>query len=189
MITPTLIDLNPVKLNYYPFMTSLDKCNGTCNAVDDLYTKICVPNKTKGINVQESNMITRINEAKKLLKHVSCDCKCKFNRTTFNSNQKWNNGKRQCEYKKYNACKKGFSWNPSTCVGENIKYLKMILCDETINLTDSVSTSVTSTVSINSDDEKVRYKMDFYIQTISLVIKNLLLLSTMSVKKEYALPY
>ena len=26
MIRPTLIDLNPVELNYYPFMISLDKC-------------------------------------------------------------------------------------------------------------------------------------------------------------------
>ena len=33
----TLIALNPVKLNYYPHMISLDKCNGSCNnAVDDL---------------------------------------------------------------------------------------------------------------------------------------------------------
>ena len=23
--------------------------------------------------------------------HISCDCKCKFNSTTWNSNQKWNN--------------------------------------------------------------------------------------------------
>ena len=36
-------------------------------------------------------MITRINEAKTLVKHISCDCKCKFNSTTFNSNQNWNN--------------------------------------------------------------------------------------------------
>ena len=29
MIRLTLIDLNPAELNYYPFMISLDKCNGT----------------------------------------------------------------------------------------------------------------------------------------------------------------
>ena len=27
MNRPTLIDLNPAKLNYYPLMFSLDKCN------------------------------------------------------------------------------------------------------------------------------------------------------------------
>ena len=31
-----LFDLNLVELNYYPFMISLDKCNGSCNGVDNL---------------------------------------------------------------------------------------------------------------------------------------------------------
>ena len=45
MIRSTLIDVNPIELNDYPFMDSLDKCNGSCNVVDDLYTKIGVPSK------------------------------------------------------------------------------------------------------------------------------------------------
>ena len=36
MTRTTLIDLNPIEINNYPFMISLDKCNGRCNAVDDL---------------------------------------------------------------------------------------------------------------------------------------------------------
>ena len=36
-------------------------------------------------------MAARVNEAKKLLKQISRDCKCKFDSTTWNSNQKWNN--------------------------------------------------------------------------------------------------
>ena len=39
----TLIDLNPFKLNYYPFIISLNKYNGSFNAVDDLSATICVP--------------------------------------------------------------------------------------------------------------------------------------------------
>ena len=35
MVRPTLIDLNPIELNYYPFIISLDKCNRNCNAVDE----------------------------------------------------------------------------------------------------------------------------------------------------------
>ena len=37
MIRPTPIDLNPIELSYYTLMISLDKFNGSCNAVDDLY--------------------------------------------------------------------------------------------------------------------------------------------------------
>ena len=40
IIRPTLIDLNLVKLKYYPFMISLDKYNGSCYSVDDLSAKI-----------------------------------------------------------------------------------------------------------------------------------------------------
>ena len=71
MIRIILIDLNPVKLNYYPFMISLDKGSGSCNSVDDLSTKTCIPRKTKDINVKVFNMIKNKNEAKTMIKHIS----------------------------------------------------------------------------------------------------------------------
>ena len=55
MIRPTLIDLNPVKLKYCPFMISSDKCNGSCNV---LSRKICVLKKAKDTNAKIFNMIT-----------------------------------------------------------------------------------------------------------------------------------
>ena len=69
MIRPFLIDLNPIELKYHPFMINLDKCSGSCNSVDDLYTKICVPTKRKDVNVKVFNMITNTHEAKALAKH------------------------------------------------------------------------------------------------------------------------
>ena len=35
-------------------------------------------------------MITGINQSKILSKHISCDCKCKFDRKKCNSDQCWN---------------------------------------------------------------------------------------------------
>ena len=96
---PFLIDLNPVELKYYPFMITLDKCNGSCNAVDDLSIKICVLNKTKSINVKVFNVTTKLKKAKTFIKHISCNCKSKFDSTTCNSNQKWNNETCQCKWK------------------------------------------------------------------------------------------
>ena len=49
-------------------MIILNKCNGSCNVVDDLSTKICVPNKTKDIDVKVFDMITIIYESKALVK-------------------------------------------------------------------------------------------------------------------------
>ena len=55
MIRPAFIDLNPVKLNYYQFMSKIDKCNGSCNVVDDLSTKIYLLSETKDVNVKVFN--------------------------------------------------------------------------------------------------------------------------------------
>ena len=49
----------------------MDKCNESFNVVDDfLSIKICVPSKTKDVNVKVFNMLTRINELKNLAKHI-----------------------------------------------------------------------------------------------------------------------
>ena len=163
MIRPTLIDLNPVEVKYYLFMISLDKCGGSCNL---LSPKMCVPKKAKDINVKVFNIIKNKNEVKAMAKHISCDCKYKFNSTTCNSNQKWNNETCQCECKNYHKYKKDYSWNPSTCICENSKYLKsisdtsVIACDKIISVMDIVLTKKTNTIATNvtknCHSEKVR---------------------------------
>ena len=124
MTRPTLIDVNPIEFNYYSFMISLDKCNLSCNFVYGLSMKVCAPSQIKDVNVKVFNAITRMYEAKALVKHISCNCKCKFSGTTCNSNQKWNNYTCQFKCKKYLTFKKNYSWNPSTCICENNKYLQ-----------------------------------------------------------------
>ena len=44
-----LNDLNLNEINYYPFMINLDKCDGSWNIADTLYTKICALSETKDI--------------------------------------------------------------------------------------------------------------------------------------------
>ena len=152
MVRHTVTDLSPVQLKYYPFMISLDECNESCNV---LSRKICVERKTKDINIKAFNMITNKNEAKTMTKHISCDCKWKFNSATCNSYQKWNNKTCQHECKNHRTCKKDYSWNPSTCIYENDKYLKSIAdtsaipCGEIISDMNIVLTKMTNTVARN----------------------------------------
>ena len=104
-------------------------------------------------------------------KHISWDCNCKFNSTTCNLNQKWNNKTCQCECKNYRTCKKDYSWNPSICICEYSKHLKsiadtsVIMCVEVISVMDIVSTKRTNTVAtniwINCDNKNVRYKVSW----------------------------
>ena len=75
---------------------------------DDPSCRNCVPDKTENININVFNMITRINESKTLIKHMSCECKCKFDCSKYNSSLKWNKNRRQYEcksLKKHHVCK------------------------------------------------------------------------------------
>ena len=103
---------------------------------------------------------------------------------------KWNNDKFQCECKKYCTCKKGYSWNPSTCICVNRNHLKSILdgsvivCNKIVsvkhstNITNTILINVKSTVSINSNDKNVRYKMNGCILHTSLLVIILLFIIT-----------
>ena len=77
------------------------------------YLRKYVSSKTKDVDVKLLNMIIQINEVKTLLKHFSCDFKCKFNiqyviyikngvMTNVNANVK-------------TVHRKVYDWYPSTC--------------------------------------------------------------------------
>ena len=75
MSQPTLINLHPNKYShefyYYPFVVKLDRSVGSCNTLNDLPNKVCVPNKTEDSNLSVFNMITGINESETLTKDIS----------------------------------------------------------------------------------------------------------------------
>ena len=50
-----------------------------------------------------------IQKFKAVTEHISRDCKCKFNSTTCNSKQKWNNNICQCECKIVFKCEKDYN--------------------------------------------------------------------------------
>ena len=57
-----LINLDPHRLHYYAFMVSLDRCDGSWNALDDLSSRICVPNKTGEVNLSIFSIMTGIGK-------------------------------------------------------------------------------------------------------------------------------
>ena len=56
--------------------------------------------KTEDLNLSIFKIITGISESKTLTKHISCECKCKFDGGSCNSDQWQNDDKYQCECKK-----------------------------------------------------------------------------------------
>ena len=183
---PTLIDLNPVELKYYLFGISFDICTGSYH----VHLQKHVFEKKQKTNFKAFNLITNKTDAKTVTKHISCDFKCKFNSKKCNSNQKWNNETCQWKCKNYRKCKNYYSWNPTTGICENSKYLKsightsVIKCDENIavmdivstKMTNAVATNVTSTASINCHNIKVR--VCYVLHTVLLMIILLLIIIT-----------
>ena len=74
-IQPTIINLYPneysQEFHYYPSAVKFDRCIESCNTLNDLSNKICVPNKIEDLNLSVFNMITGINESKALTNHIS----------------------------------------------------------------------------------------------------------------------
>ena len=60
-----------------------------------------------------------------MTKHISCDCKFKFNSTICNSNKKWNNKTCKCACKNYHKYKKDFLltaiWLPNSYLLASLK--------------------------------------------------------------------
>ena len=110
---------------------------GSCNFLNELSTTVCVPIKTEDLNLTVFSIITEINESKPLTKHLSCECKCRFDAKKCSSNQWWNKNKCQYECNKRHLCENDFAWNPGTCSCENGKYLASIIDDSAINCHDA----------------------------------------------------
>ena len=125
---PKIIDVNNNEPVFYPYSIKVNKCNGSCNNLNDPYVKLCVPDFIKNMNVKVFNLMSRINETRQIIWHETCKYVCRLTSAVCNSRQIWNEDKCRCECKEDLSnklmCDRGYIWNPSTCACECDK-----LCD------------------------------------------------------------
>ena len=117
-IRPEIINVNSDEPVFYPFSTKTSTCSGSCNNINDLYAKMCVPDVVKNLNVKVFNLMSRTNETRHIEWHETCKCKCRLDASVCNNKQRWNDDKCRCECKELidkGICDKGFIWNPSNC--------------------------------------------------------------------------
>ena len=62
-IRSEIINVNTNEPMFYPSIT-INKYKGSCNAINDPYAKLCVPDTTKNINVKVLNLKSRTNETR-----------------------------------------------------------------------------------------------------------------------------
>ena len=160
MTQPTLINLHPneytQRLSYYPFAVNLDRCMGSSNTLNDLFNRI-----------SNRRFFWYDNENKRVQnykKHISCECKCKFDGSKCSSNQKWNYQKCLCNCKNPKHAKKILFRILLHAVVKilniqqfllTFQWLRVIkLMNAAYNVWTFVPTNVESTASINFHNKK-----------------------------------
>ena len=99
---------------FYHFSIKTSKCSGSCNNINNLYAKLCVPDVVKYLNVKVFNLMSRTNETRHIEWYETCKCKCRLDASVCNNKQRWNDDKCRCECQE--LIDKGVSvWNPSNC--------------------------------------------------------------------------
>ena len=120
-------NLNTNEPMFYPYSIKIKRCKSSCNAINDPYAKIYVPNETKNTNIKDFNLMSRNNETRRIEWHETCKCRCRLDTSICNNKQRWNDDKCRSECEELivkGMCDQGFIWNPSNCRGECDK-----LCD------------------------------------------------------------
>ena len=65
-IRPEIININSNEPTFYPNSIEVNKCNGSCNNINDPYAKLCVPNVVENINVKVFNLMSRTSETRQI---------------------------------------------------------------------------------------------------------------------------
>ena len=77
-VRPEIINVNSNEPTFYPFSIKTSKCGGSCNNINDPYSKICVPDVIKDLNVKVFNLMSRTYETRHIKWHETCKCKCRL---------------------------------------------------------------------------------------------------------------
>ena len=96
---PKVININSNEPLFYPYSILVDKCSGSCNNINDLYAKSCVPDVVKSLNFKVFNLMSRTNEKSHIGRYETCICKSRLNASVCNNKQRWNKEKCRCECK------------------------------------------------------------------------------------------
>ena len=96
MARPKTINTNANELVFYPLSIKVNKCSGDCNTINDPVAKLCVPDIVKDMNIKAFNMLSRINETRKIVWRKTCKCTCRLTSAICNDKQEWNKNKYSC---------------------------------------------------------------------------------------------
>ena len=59
-----VFNVNSNKPVCFPSSIRISKCSGSCNNINDLYAKLCVPGVVENLNVRVFNLMSKTNETR-----------------------------------------------------------------------------------------------------------------------------
>ena len=68
-LKPEIINVNSDDPVFYAFNIKTNKCSDSCDNINDPYTKMCVPDVVKNLNVKVFNLMSRTNETRHIEWH------------------------------------------------------------------------------------------------------------------------
>ena len=88
---PQIVNVNSNNPIFYPFNIKISKCSGNFNNINDPFSKICVPDIIKNLNVKVFNLMSRTNKTRFIERHETSKCECRLDAIVCNNKQRWNN--------------------------------------------------------------------------------------------------
>ena len=111
----------------FPYKIKVDRCVGSCNNLTNPYSKVCLPDIVKNINVKFFDLVSQQSELRQVSLHESCKCDCLLNETASNDKQRWNKDECKCECSKIKNCDDNSFWNVVNCRCEHKKAAKLMV--------------------------------------------------------------
>ena len=87
-VRPEIVNVNSKVPIFFPFRIKTSNCSGSFNNINDPYTKLCVPDVIKNLNVKVFKLMWRTNETKHIKWHEICKCKCRLDAGACNNKQR-----------------------------------------------------------------------------------------------------
>ena len=99
MPRPKILDVNEGvgEALFYPYNVLVNKCSGSCDAINNPMAKLGVPGIVKRVNMQVYNFLMRLNETRSVLWHENCKGVCKLDSSVCNNKQIWNSDTCKCD--------------------------------------------------------------------------------------------
>ena len=87
-VRPKIANINTNNPIFYAFSIKINKCNGSCNNINNPYAKFCVPDTVKDLNVRVFNRMSRTNETRHIKWHETYKCICRLDKIICNNKQR-----------------------------------------------------------------------------------------------------